>query len=172
MFFKQLRQHLQWLRHFDHRPNKSTAFTREAGQMRSLFKMLAQLARCSSGIALVEMTLILPVTIALMAGAVDFGMAFSSQATLGKSVRDAARYLAGLPASAYCQSWAVTYAESFVTNVLPSATVGVNCSTSVITVSATFPYTSIILTGALPNYFPAFGTFNLSAQHQEVQVGG
>jgi Flp pilus assembly protein TadG len=140
--------------------------------MRSLFKPLARLAQCSSGTALVEMTIIVPLAIALMAGVVDFGMAFSSQATLGKSVRDAARYLAGLPASAYCQTWATDYAKSFVTNVLPTAVPSVDCSTSVIDVTATFPYNSIILTGAMQGFFPAFGNFTLFAQHQEVQVGG
>ena len=43
--------------------------------MRSLFKLLVRLARCSSGSALVEMTVVVPVAISLMAGAVDFGMA-------------------------------------------------------------------------------------------------
>ena len=61
--------------------------------MRTLFKFLLQLARSSSGSALVEMTIIVPVAISLMAGGVDFGWALSTQATGSKSVRDAARYL-------------------------------------------------------------------------------
>ena len=50
------------------------------------------------------MTLVVPLAVALMVGAVDFGMGFSAQATLGKSVRDAARYVAGLPAGACSNS--------------------------------------------------------------------
>ena len=148
--------------------------------MRSPFEMLARLARCSSGTALAEMTIVVPVAIALMVGAVDFGMAFSSQATLGKSVRDAARYLAGLPTSAYCQTWAVNYAKGLVT---AGATVSVTCPASCppsapansncVIVAATYTYSSIILTSTMAGYFPAFpSTFTLSAQHQEVQVGG
>jgi Flp pilus assembly protein TadG len=115
---------------------------------------------------MVEMAIVAPVAISLMVGVVDFGMAFSAQTTLGKSVRDAARYLAGLPTSAYCQSWAVAYAKSLVTNLLPSATVNVDCATSVIKVTATLSYNTIIP-------FPAFpSAFSLAAQHQEVQVGG
>src|SRR5262245_8960648 len=66
--------------------------------MRSLFKFLLRLARCSSGSALVEMTIVVPVAISLMVGGVDFGLALSTQATAAKSVRDAARYLASLRA--------------------------------------------------------------------------
>ena len=62
--------------------------------MRSMFKFLLRFASCSSGSALVEMTIVVPVAISLMAGGVDFGLALSTQATGSKSVRDAARYLA------------------------------------------------------------------------------
>ena len=44
------------------------------------------------------MTIVVPVAISLMAGGVDFGLAFTTQATGSKSVRDAARYLGSLPA--------------------------------------------------------------------------
>jgi len=150
--------------------------------MRSLFKLLARIERCTSGSALVEMTLVVPLAVALMAGAVDFGMGFSAQATLGKSVRDAARYVAGLPVRSCSNSttyWANSYAMSLVTNVVPSASPSVTCSacpfdasSNCITATATLTYNSIILTGALPGYFPALGNFNLSARHQEVQIGG
>jgi Flp pilus assembly protein TadG len=70
--------------------------------MKPVFKFFMRLAHCTSGSALVEMTLIAPVAIALMAGVVDFAMALANQATAGKSVRDAARYLASLPAVAIC----------------------------------------------------------------------
>src|SRR3974377_721518 len=82
--------------------------------MRSLFKFPLRLARCSSGSSLVEMTIILPVAISLMAGGVDFGWWVSTQATGSKSVRDAARYLATLPTSiSVCSNaQAVTNAQS------------------------------------------------------------
>jgi Flp pilus assembly protein TadG len=153
--------------------------------MKSLSHFLLRLARCTLGSSLVEMTLVVPLIIALMVGVVDFGMAFSVRATLGKSVRDAARYVAGLPISACSTSstfWANVYAQSLVTNVLPSAIANVTCSacpspslsgSNCVTASATFSYNSIILSGAISGYLPALpSTFNWSAQHQEVQVGG
>ena len=48
---------------------------------------------------MVETTIYMPIVISLMVGGVDFGMAFSAHATVGKSVRDAARYLGSLPIS-------------------------------------------------------------------------
>lgn len=79
--------------------------------MRPLFNFLLRLGRCSSGSALVEMTIIAPMAISLMVGGVDFGMALSTQATGSKSVRDAARYLAILPASVVCSTQALTNAQ-------------------------------------------------------------
>ena len=142
--------------------------------MKSLCRLMVQLARCTSGSALVEMTIILPIMVALMGGAVDFGMAYSTQATLGKSARDAARYLAGLPSNAYCQSWAVGNAKSLVKAIIPSATVNVTFNPSscpgvpsaVITVQVQDDYDSVILSTFLPTKFV------LVAQHEEVQVGG
>jgi Flp pilus assembly protein TadG len=166
--------------------------------MRSLSEYFLRLARCSSGSALIEMTYIVPVSIALMVGVVDFGMAFSARATLGKTVRDAARYLAALPRSALvdpatnaCRTWAINNATRLITDVLPSASVTISpCPSSTcptnppgqdcITVSATLPrYSLIIPTGTqggrsfLGRFIPALPTtYSLSAQHQEVQVGG
>ena len=160
--------------------------------MRSLFNLLLRLARCSSGSALVEMTIIVPVAISLMAGGVDFGMALSTQATGSKSVRDAARYLATVPASAVC-GWGLTNAQNLavygklnpVTGVdLPlitgwSATGGPNnhvdllqptdCTTSftIIQLQAEFPYNSIMLSAILPNV----STLTLSAEQEERHIG-
>jgi Flp pilus assembly protein TadG len=83
--------------------------------MRSLLKFLLRLARCSSGSAMIEMTIVAPVAILLAAGGVDFGWWVSTQATLEKSVRDAARYLGSLPASQACSTGttgAVAYAQN------------------------------------------------------------
>src|SRR5450631_3669781 len=89
---------LGWLRH-GQRLIKSTLPNCTAHQMKPLFEFFLRLAHCSSGSALVETAIVVPVAISLMAGAVDFGMALSTQTTLSKSVRNAARYMASLPTS-------------------------------------------------------------------------
>jgi hypothetical protein len=122
---------------------------------------------------MLEMTIVVPMAITLMAGGVDFGMALSTQATLSKSVRDAARYLGNLPASAGCPGWAVTNATALVT---PGATVSVDCSTPVAIVSAQLPYNSIIVgtfcASINQTNCTTLSAFTLSAQHEERQVGG
>lgn len=157
--------------------------------MRSLCKFLLRLARSSSGSAMVEMTIVVPVAISLMAGGVDFGWWVSTQATGSKSVRDAARYLATLPTSiSVCaNTQAVKNAQSLAvygkfggvdgvdTPLAPgwqmnggtNNNVAVSCSGSSIIVTATFPYNSIILT----KFLPIAGTYTLTSQHEEVQVG-
>ena len=70
--------------------------------MKSLIKPLLRFARCTSGNALVEATIVIPMVISLMAGGVDFGLILSTQATAEKSVRAAARYLATVPPAAVC----------------------------------------------------------------------
>ena len=157
--------------------------------MRSLFKFLLRLARCSSGTAMIEMTIVIPVAISLMAGGVDFGMALSTQATGSKSVRDAARYLANIRwASAGPCNWpttpdAVDQAKNLaVTGQLTGGTaliqgwqksdVTVSCDSTTnpvtVTVSATFPYNSIIVA----TFLPIASTYTLRTQHEEPQVGG
>ena len=162
--------------------------------MRTLFKFLLRLAACSAGSALVEMTIIAPVAVSLAAGGVDFGMGYSTQATVGKSVRDAARYLAGLPASVACSATSTLNAQNLavygklnpvsgvdlpvlpgwsVTSGNPSFTFNPstcpeptgNASPFTITATATYQYQSIILTSLI-------GTFTLSATHEEPQIGG
>ena len=78
--------------------------------MKSPIKFMLRLAGDSTGSALVEMTIVVPVAISMMAGVVDFGMAFATQATGGKSLRDAGRYLSTLPLSAAC-GWGVANGE-------------------------------------------------------------
>ena len=157
--------------------------------MRSLRKFLLRLAPCSSGNAMVEMALIVPVAISLMAGGVDFGWWVSTQAASSKSVRDAARYLASLPTpiNVCSNSQAVANAESLAvygklggvdgvdTPLIPgwlisggtNNNVTVSCSGSSVIVTAAVPYKSLILT----SFLPIAGTYTLSAQHEEVQVG-
>jgi Flp pilus assembly protein TadG len=150
--------------------------------MRTLFKLLLQLARCSSGNALVEMTIVVPVAISLTAGGVDFGMALTTQATAGKSVRDAARYLGNLRASecngqiANAQNIAVYGNLNGTGNALvpnwnanggPNNNVNITCGSTVV-VSAKIPYDSIILA----SFLPISSTLTLSTQHEEPQLGG
>jgi len=150
--------------------------------MRSLVKISLRLARCSSGNALVEMTIVVPVAISLMAGGMDFGMALATQATAGKSVRDAARYLGSLRASecngqiATAQNIAVYGNLSGTGNALvpnwdanggANNNVNITCG-SIIVVSAKIPYDSIILA----KFLPISSSLTLSTQHEEPQLGG
>jgi hypothetical protein len=150
--------------------------------MRSLFILLLRLARCSSGNALVEMTIVVPVAISLMAGGVDFGMALTTQATASKSVRDAARYLGSLRASE-CNGQIPTAQNLAIYGNLngtgtalvpdwnadggPNNNVSVTCGSTIV-VSARLPYHSMIL----PSFLPISTTLTLSTQHEEPQVGG
>jgi Flp pilus assembly protein TadG len=156
--------------------------------MTSLVESLFRLARASSGSALVETAVILPIMISLMVGGVDFGMAFSAHATVGKSVRDAARYLGSLPTTAACSTWAIANAKNLAVfgKLDPSPddsplisgwqadggtgnNVSVDCSMpSVIIVLAEAPYRTLMLGAVLPK----IGTITLSAQHEEQSIGG
>jgi TadE-like protein len=155
--------------------------------MRLLPKLILRLAHCTSGAALVEATILIPLAISLMAGGVDFGMALNTQATGSKSVRGAARYLASVPANAVC-GWGLTNAKSLavygkfggVDGVDTPLIVGwtmsgvqlgsaTDCANpTIIQLQAQFPYSSIMLSAILPNT----ATLTLSTQHQERQIGG
>ena len=153
--------------------------------MKSLVRFFLRLARCSSGSAAVEMTIIVPMAVSLMAGGVDFGMALATQATGVKAVRDAARYLGTLPPSVVC-GWGQTNAQNLAvygnlagtgnplitgwstSNVTITTSPTANCGAgyTTIIVTATIPYTSIILAS-----MPIAGTINLSARHEEPSIG-
>jgi TadE-like protein len=161
--------------------------------MRLLFKFLLRLAHCSSGSAMVEMAIVTPVAISLLAGGVDFGMALSTQATGSKSVRGAARYLANSNVGCPLPSWAVQNAQNLAVfgklspgagdsalipgwqplDVRPTCDPTLGCTSAPppahpITVTATFPYSSLILA----TFLPIASTYTLRTQHQECQVGG
>jgi Flp pilus assembly protein TadG len=84
-----------------------------------LLRFFRELARCTSGSAVLEGALVVPVAIILMAGGVEFGRLFSAYGTANKSMRDAARYLARVPdkdasgnlTSAYICGWGLTNAK-------------------------------------------------------------
>jgi Flp pilus assembly protein TadG len=156
--------------------------------MKRLIDILSELARRTSGSALVEMTIITPLAILMMVGAVDFGWALFTQATASKSVHNAARYLGSLSKSTVCDNpdWpkilqkAQNLAVYGTLTAQPGSEVirgwspsdvqtTVDCTRSppTITVTATVSHHSIIATGFLP--IPSI--FTLSATHEERQVG-
>lgn len=61
---------------------------------------------CTSGAALVEAAVVLPILIFLTVGLLDFGLAYKSVSAGQKSIRSAARYLSRLPLSRLCDSGA------------------------------------------------------------------
>ena len=139
-----------------------------------------------------EATIYMPIAISLMVGGVDFGMALSVHATVGKSVRDAGRYLGSLPTwptPVACTLWAQTRAQHLAVygtlDTVPGETPLIpgwrttdvtisfqpaDCSNPnyIITVSATARYTTLMLGAVLPGV----GTFTLSAQHLQESAGG
>jgi Flp pilus assembly protein TadG len=154
--------------------------------MKSAFNFFFRLAHCTSGNALVEMTFIIPVAVFLMVGVVDFGWMLATQATGSKAIHDAARYLANLPSTAICgaNAWGISNAQNLAvygntagtgsalipgwtaSNVQIDST-GCNASSPQqfnITVTATFPYSSIMTTTFIRS------AFTLNAQHQEVSL--
>lgn len=159
--------------------------------MSALFRYFRRLRCDTSGTALVEATLAVPVIVSLMAGGVDFGIAMSTQATGSKAIRNATRYLSTVPASSVC-TWGLTNAKSLAvygkfggvdgvdtpliagwsmnggsgSNVKLGA--GTDCANpTTIQLQAKFPYSSIMLSAILPSV----STMTLSAQHEERQIG-
>ena len=79
--------------------------------MRSILDLVGRALRCSSGTASIEAVLVLPVSIALMAGGTEFARGFSHYSTADKAMRGAARYLARVPEDAIC-SWGLNNARN------------------------------------------------------------
>lgn len=72
-----------------------------------LFKRnTGSLKDCTSGSALVEAAVALPILIFLTVGLMDFALAYKSVSTGQKSIRNAARYMSRLPLSKLCDSGA------------------------------------------------------------------
>jgi TadE-like protein len=158
--------------------------------MRSAINSLLRFARCTSGNALVEATIIIPMVLSLMAGGVDFGLILSQQATGEKAVRDAARYLATVPLTAVC-TWGLTNAQNLAVYGKLNPVSGVdaplitgwsanggannnvqlgpdtNCANpTIIQLQASIPYSSVFLSSILPNV----STWTLYAEHEERQI--
>lgn len=67
--------------------------------------------KADEGTSLVEAALVLPFTIILFAGLIDFGRAYFTLATAQKSARNAVRYLTVLPPGTIC-GWGLTRARN------------------------------------------------------------
>ena len=154
--------------------------------MRSLFRLLQRLGRCTSGSATLEGVIVLPVAISLMAGGIEFGRVLSAYATADKAMRDAARYLARVPEASIC-GWGLLNAQDLavygklspsgdpplipgwvpgnVTLQSPSCGGGF-VAPVIIELRAAVPYTVLMLSAVgLPN------TVTLSVRHQERHIG-
>jgi hypothetical protein len=86
----------------------------------SLTSFLHRLGRDAGGAALVEFTITAPLLISLMCGLAEFGQGLRQYHIMQKGVRDAARYLAHVPANPPCTglaapagySWAAAVTEA------------------------------------------------------------
>ena len=68
----------------------------------ALLRLLRRLKRQTRGAALVEFTLLAPLLLLLMCGLAEFANALREYHIMAKGVRDAARYLAHVPATPPC----------------------------------------------------------------------
>jgi len=169
--------------------------------MTSLVEFLSRLARCSSGSTLVEATTYMPIAISLMVGGADFGMAFSAHATVGKSVRDAGRYLGSLSTLTpttpsivriACENWAIAKAKhlavygtldpvdgetALISGWQTDGGANNNVTVSFDPPDCSTPPTIIVSARApyttlmLGSVLPGIGTLTLSAHHEEQPVG-
>lgn len=74
---------------------------------------IARFLGCDRGDVFLETAISIPVLIILMAGLVDFGLAYSDLSTAQKSLRNATRYLSILPHESFCgsPSWGLNNAR-------------------------------------------------------------
>jgi Flp pilus assembly protein TadG len=163
-----------------------------------MLRFLRELARCTSGSAVLEGALVVPVAILLMAGGVEFGRLFSAYGTANKSMRDAARYLARVPdkdaggnlTSAYICGWGLTNAKNLAMYGKLNPNVAVDSPlipgwTDANTVTLQSPACGVALVepviidlrGAVPysgfmfNVVGLSNAWTLSVQHQEPSIG-
>ena len=162
----------------------------------SVLGLFRKLLRCTSGTAALEGAIVMPIAIILMAGGVEFGRIFSAYGTAGKSMRDAARYLARVPdsdasgnlTSTYICGWGLTNAQNLavygkinptnsdqplITGWDPSTVTlqspdcsGTPASPIIIQLQAAVPYSGFM--------FGAIGLSNnwtLNVKHQERSIG-
>jgi Flp pilus assembly pilin Flp len=150
-------------------------------------KTLRHFRSNEDGAALVEMTVAAPFLIALTLGAMVFGQAMLDYTTVDKSMRDATRFLARVPAGAVC-GWGLdrakniaVYGQETTSNNPPALINGWSTSTVTLespdcgsTPSGTFdvrlrtafPSTNTMLSAiGLPN------TFTMNVRHEQPSIG-
>lgn len=95
--------------------------------MRNLMAFLRFINRDTKGVAFLEFTILFPLLLSLSIGVFEFGRALQHRHVIDKSVRDAARYLARVPAT--CSSAGTNKGTidnaSFTTNAQNLALTGV-----------------------------------------------
>lgn len=154
--------------------------------MKKLLNLLRNVANCEAGTATLEAIIVLPVAISLMAGGIEFGRIFSERATVDKSMRSAARYLAKVPGDAVCD-WGLNNAKNIAvygqitagsTPLVPGMTTDMVTKFSPASCVALPDPTIIELRAAVPfavNMLPTVGPFSniftLSVSHQERHIG-
>jgi Flp pilus assembly pilin Flp len=149
---------------------------------------LRRFARDTSGTALVEMAIVLPLALSLMIGGVEFGRVLSVYSTADKSVRNAARYLARVPETGVC-SWGLTYARNLAlygvgnpgqddepliaswtapgSITLTAPACGSFTDDTILVLDAAVPF-DVFMLSALPGLS---NSFTLSLRHEERHVG-
>jgi Flp pilus assembly protein TadG len=143
-----------------------------------MFDLLRRLAGCTSGAAMLEAAVVMPVVV----GGIEFGSFFLRYGTAAKSVRDAARYLARVPEASVC-SGGLTIATNLaifgsasgtgVALIPPSSTITFpgTCPgpPTFVTVQAVTPYTPLMFSG-IP--FTSISFFrNATVTHTEPYIG-
>lgn len=159
-------------------------FLRGLLEIRAKFlQLILDVLKCTAGTAIIEATIVLPVAISLLVGGVEFGFVFSAYGTASKSMRDAARYLARVPADKIC-SWGLDDAKNIAVYgklnptaadkpILPKFSLGdvsliaPDCSgpvssPSTIELKAVIPYSTLMFAHS----------WTLNVRHEEPYIGG
>ncbi len=77
-----------------------------------MLRLVRRFVRSTSGAALVEGALVVPIAIALMAGGTEFARMYVNYDTAEKAVRSATRYLARVPRDQICAGWGLSNARN------------------------------------------------------------
>lgn len=153
--------------------------------MKNFWNLLRKVVLCERGTASIEAVIILPLSISLMAGGIEFGRILSANATADKSMRSAVRYLTQVPGEYVC-SWGLTNAQNLAvygqlttgtTPLLPGWTTGTvilitptNCAgglpdPTIIELRADVPFTVNML-----GVIGITNSFTLRGRHQELHL--
>jgi Flp pilus assembly protein TadG len=151
-----------------------------------MFDLLRRLAGCTSGAAMLEAAIVIPVAISLMVGGIEFGNLFLKYGTAAKSVRDAARYLARAPIANLCSEPGgltiaknlAIYGNASVTGVplIPPSSVitlpGTDCANpTYVTVQAEVPYTLLMFSGIPFTSISFSSPRKTTVTHTELYIG-